>query len=392
MRLSSFIIAHREEILEAWENNALGIARRPTHPPLFGPLRDRLGELLEAIARDLDSPQRGGQSGGDQRDTAKNVEVVAERHGAGRAHEGFTLKQIVTEFPALRSCVDRLWLQSLPSATHGDLEDLARFDEALDFAFMESVSKFMERLDRSRETFLGILGHDLRDPLSTIISGARLMQEERFDTTKMGDIAGRIVTTADRMHQLVVDLLDYARTRLGEHIPIERHESDLGKIVQNVSDEFKTAHSDRDVRIQISGDLRGRWDEKRMNQAISNLLGNALHHGAADRPIAISAWADDAEVAIAVHNEGPPIPEERRAQMFEPLSGSGGRGARDRDPSRLGLGLYIAKAVVNGHGGRIDVESSEERGTIFTIRLPRTNTTSSTGEATQERDNRFVLR
>src|SRR5262245_8470167 len=279
---------------------------------------------------------------------------------------------MVPEFPALRLSVTRLWLRSLTSVTARDLDDLIRFDEALDLALTRSVSEFMDRLNRSRENFLGILGHDLRDPLSTIVTAAKLMLEEGFDQSTMPDLAGRIVRTAERLHQLVFDLLDFTRTRVGGQMPIRRRETDLGRTVRNVADEFASSHPERPVHINVSGDLNGSWDEKRMSQAIGNLLANAVHHGAEDKPIDVSASADDREVEIAVHNEGPPIPQERHSRLFEPLNSAGARGAQARGTSHLGLGLYIANAIVSGHKGRIDVDSSSERGTTFTIHLPRT--------------------
>src|SRR5262245_58068193 len=227
---------------------------------------------------------------------------------------------MVPEFPALRLSVTRLWLRSLTSVTARDLDDLIRFDEALDLALTQSISEFMDQLNRSRENFLGILGHDLRDPLSTIVMAAKLMLEEGFDQSTMRDLASRIVRTGERMHQLIVDLLDFARARVGGQMPIELRETDLGRTVRNVADEFASSHPDRPVHIKVSRDLEGKGDEKRMSQAIGNLLANAVHHGAEDKPIDVSASADDREVAIAVHNEGPPIPDERRSRLFEPLN------------------------------------------------------------------------
>jgi hypothetical protein len=372
MKLSSFLEAHHEEILEAWENNAFRPVPRPSGVS-FAPLRDHLGQLLRAIARDLEAGGPGGEGPQATQELAAwtNVKAVAEKHGSDREHQGIALKHMVPEFPALRMSVTRLWGQSLSAVTTRDLDDLIRFDEALDLALTLSVSEFMDQLNRSRENFLGILGHDLRDPLSTIVTAAKLMLEEEFDQSTTRDIAGRIVRTGERMHHLIVDLLDFARARVGGQMPIQPRETDLGRTVRNVADEFASSHPDQPVHINVSGDLNGSWDEKRMSQAIGNLLANAVHHGAKDKPIDVSTSANEREVAIAVHNEGPPIPKERYSRLFEPLNATGPRGAQGRGTSHLGLGLYIANAIVSGHRGRIDVDSSSERGTTFTIHLPR---------------------
>lgn len=372
MTLSSFIATQHVQILRTWEQDAR--KRIPASDRQnISSIRDHLGELLEAIARDLEAASRTAPAPGQQahaHETWSNVEAVATKHGIGRAHQGITLHEMMPEFPALRSTVARLWRQSLSSASVADLEDLIRFDEAMDWAMTRSISEFMDRLNRSRETFLGILGHDLRNPLSTIMAAAGLMRENGFECAKVPEVAERIVDTGQRMNQLVVDLLDFTRTRLGGQMAIKPHETDLGEVIRDITDEFTTSHPERHVDVHISDNLHGYWDDKRMSQAIGNLLANAVAHGAKNRPIEVSASADDSEVAIVVHNEGPPIPEEEREHLFEPLSIANHHDKAEK-PKHIGLGLYIAKAIVGGHGGRIDVESDDEHGTTFTLHLPR---------------------
>jgi signal transduction histidine kinase len=373
MTLSSFITTQREQILEAWESDAAARFSQAESGSVV-PWRDHLGALLYAIARDLDAESRtspAGSARSAQRDAWENVKALAEKHGADRAHGGMTLKQMVTEFPALRSAVTQLWFRSLPAATSDDLVDLIRFDEAVDLSLTQSVSEFMDRLNRSRETFLGILGHDLRNPLSTIISAGRLIAEDGLDAATTRDMASRIVSTGERMHQLVVDLLDFTRTRFSGHMPIQRRECDLAQTVKRVAGEFTTSHPRRAVHVRVSGDLRGHWDDMRMSQAVANLLGNAVDHGADGTPVEISTSANESEVAIAVHNDGPPIEKERHEQLFEPFSTMRAGDTKHHDPRHLGLGLYITKAIVAGHNGHIDVDSSAQHGTTFTVHLPR---------------------
>jgi signal transduction histidine kinase len=155
-------------------------------------------------------------------------------------------------------------------------------------------------------------------------------------------------------------------------MPIARQPADLERTVRDTADEFRTSHPTRPVRVEVIGDLHGDWDERRIGQAIGNLLGNAVQHGAPDTAIDLSARGDDREIALSVHNEGPPIPAARREHIFEPLTGAtSSRPSDGRVSGHLGLGLYITKAIVTGHGGRIDVDSSATGGTTFTMRLPR---------------------
>ena len=287
--------------------------------PLFETTPRR--SLLAAIATDLEAGHSSRSLEGHDRARWTNVEALATQHGAGRAREEFTVTQLVPEFPALRFSASHLWLGAREDLTTEDVADLVRFDEAIDFALTRSVDEFMERLNRSRETFLGVLGHDLRDPLSTMITGARLLHEPDIDEPTRRDVAGRIAATGERMQQLVADLLDFTQARLGR-MPIERREADLARVVRAVADEFASSHPDRPIRLDVSGDVSGRWDAQRVSQAVGNLLGNALHHGAAASPIDVSAKADEAEATIVVHNEGPAIPAEKQPHLFEPLSAS----------------------------------------------------------------------
>jgi signal transduction histidine kinase len=362
MELSSFIGSHREAILAEWEKDARRrvVGERDVS---LAQLRDHLGELLDSVAINLRGPDRGASRAGDRR-----LDDVAEKHGAGRARLGMTLKQVVSEFPILRSSVVRLWLQSQRSTSAADLESLIRFDEAIDRALTESASEFMDQVDRSRSTLLGILGHDLRDPLSTVISGGQLLLEGGLDEAMRQDIVERIVATGERMHHLVGDLLDATRSQLDARVPLERHHAELGETVRNIVREFATAHPERRINLTVSGDSSGEWDDKRLGQAVANIISNAIRFSERDRPVDVSLETDH-EVRIAIHNDGPAIPAERRPSLFDPFVSGGSAAVKDRQ--RLGLGLYIAKATVDGHGGHIAVDSTPEHGTTFTIHLPR---------------------
>ncbi len=377
MKLSAFILTRREAILADWEQDARG---RIGSAPLVGidEWRDHLGELLDTVARDLEDGSRtmGPPSDDGNKQADQNVEAVGEKHGARRAEQGLVVSELVAEFPVLRLCVQRLWIASLPSVSMADLDSLIRFDTAIDRALTQSVKEYMERLDQSRETLLGILGHDLRDPLATVIAGGALLADDAVDEATTREVARSVVSTGKRMHHMVVDLLDATRTRFGGRMPIHKRDADLGETVRSIVKEFAASHPDRHVDVSVVGDLRGQWDDKRLGQAVGNLLANALRYGKTDTPIRVSAAARD-EILIAVHNDGPAIPDDRRALLFEPWANIDRGGTAARDPGHPGLGLYIANTIVVGHGGHIDVESTAEHGTTFTIHLPKSAATGS---------------
>jgi signal transduction histidine kinase len=373
MSLSEFIKSNLTQILDEWE--AYARSRAPADADVNGEVRDHADAMLRAIADDLAMPEptREAEARAKGLDdfAAPDAAEAAEKHGAGRAEYGFTLEQMVSEFRVLRGITIRLWRGSKREATSADFDDLERFDEAIDQTLTTSVSRYMRELDHAKETFLGILGHDLKTPLSAVIASAQFLLEARELSDGQRGMAERIERAGRRMHQMVSDLLDFTRSRLGKGIPIERTEVDLDRAVHEVVDEVKASHPERRVEVKTSGELKGSWDARRISQALSNLIGNAVQHGSEDTPIVVDASSEGEEIAIAVHNEGPEIPAEKVGQLFNPLSRVNPGGSEGHDPSHLGLGLYIARAIANAHGGRIDVRSSATEGTTFTIRLRR---------------------
>jgi signal transduction histidine kinase len=148
---------------------------------------------------------------------------------------------------------------------------------------------------------------------------------------------------------------------------------DAAALCRGLHDEFRTAHPTRAFRLASAGDARGAWDADRLRQAVSNLMGNAVQHGAADEPVVLGVDGTAADaVAIEVHNGGPPIPPGELSKIFDPLvRGSSAEHPKRNRPGSIGLGLYIAREIARSHGGDVGVTSTAEAGTSFTIRLPR---------------------
>jgi signal transduction histidine kinase len=183
-------------------------------------------------------------------------------------------------------------------------------------------------------------------------------------------LVARASSSARRMNQMVLDLVEFTRSRLEDAIPVVRAEVDGRRLVHDVVVEISASYPDSVVQVDTGGDLRGAWDADRLTQALTNLVGNAVQHGAPGKPIRVSARGLADEVMLSVHNEGPPIPAEQRAAIFqEGQRVAGGTLAADR--RHQGLGLYIVERIVAAHGGSVSVRSSPAEGTTFTIRLPR---------------------
>jgi signal transduction histidine kinase len=179
------------------------------------------------------------------------------------------------------------------------------------------------------------------------------------------------MTSTVAMSRMISDLTDFSASSLGARMPLERSPMDLAELCHQVIEETRAGVPDRPLRLETRGDLAGEWDGARLRQVISNLLGNAVQHG--EGAIDFSADGAGAAVVLIIQNSGPSIPEEALPNVFNPLVRARGPGTPGRNRAgSLGLGLYIAREIVVGHGGSIEIESSPEVGTVVTVQLPRT--------------------
>jgi two-component system sensor histidine kinase/response regulator len=209
-----------------------------------------------------------------------------------------------------------------------------------------------------------VLGHDLRNPLSSIVSGAALLELKAGNPDETRKKARMITNASRRMERLIQQLLDFALARVKGAIPIEPIALDLAKIAHQVVAELG-GHSALPIDLEVHGDSTGVWDADRMMQVISNLVGNAVEHGEHSSPVRVSidGSAPD-QVAINVQNQGS-IPREILAALFSPFKP---RGQKSRG---LGLGLYIVEQVVAAHAGSVSVSEPAPGQTVFSVRLPR---------------------
>jgi signal transduction histidine kinase len=375
MRLADFILANREPILAEWEAFARTCA--PASGPMdIAALRDHAEQMLTVIAADLATPQgpfaQSEKAKGRAPAEVPAARTAAEEHGTGRAQSGFTVAQLVAEYRALRASVIRLWTKAEGALDASDIADLTRFNEAIDQALAESVLRFNQDVEQAKETFLAILGHDLRTPLGAITTSAEFLLQTADLAESERSLVARIAGSATRSVTMVGDLLDFTRSRLGEGIPIARAEMDLGQVVRDVVDEIAAAHPGCPIRVDTRGELRGQWDAARLRQAFGNLIANAVQHGADGTTVTVDVRQADGQVTVAVHNRGAVIAPEQLDGLFNPMRARRApRTAAARGPTgSLGLGLYIAERIVSAHDGRIAVESSEVGGTTFTVYLP----------------------
>jgi signal transduction histidine kinase len=221
-----------------------------------------------------------------------------------------------------------------------------------------------------RDVFLGILGHDLRTPLNTILMTARFLTMRDRLSPEATRRMERLIASGVRMQRMIDQLLDMTRARQAGGMPIARGGTqDLAPFVARIVDEARAANPGRVVDLRVEGDCTASVDTDRFEQVVSNLVGNALTYGDPERPVTVTLRADGPALRLDVHNHGAPIDPESIPLLFNPFERGESRRARKSDG--LGLGLYISDSIVRAHGGRIDVTSTLAHGTRFAVTLPR---------------------
>jgi sigma-B regulation protein RsbU (phosphoserine phosphatase) len=215
-----------------------------------------------------------------------------------------------------------------------------------------------------REQFIAVLGHDLRNPLASIAAGARLMLKAKTPEDALR-LEAMMQSSVGRMAKMIESVMDLARGRLGGGISLSKAITAIEPVLDQVVAELNAAHPERDIETHFQLETPVFCDPARVAQLFSNLLGNAISHGAPDEPVRVEASAKAEMFELSVANAGAAIPEEARKRLFQPFY----RGEAHGPAQGLGLGLYIAAEIAKAHGGSIDVASSEAE-TRFTFRMP----------------------
>lgn len=348
---------------------------------LFEATRDPEGNLLafqfvaanpaaEARAR-MDEPE------GAPEQWAQQLQGLLELADCMRVVE--TGEPSVTELCVQSEGMETWWLST--AVRHGDgfalwLRDVTRerVEEREARNALVQAQAREERMEEEaefRERFIGILGHDLRNPLNAISLSARAMAQYGSLSAMQQELGQRIEASAARMTKMIADILDLTRARRSGGIPLVLAATSLSSVCCQVVEELAAAYPERQIAYDDEGSGWGVWDAERLAQVVSNLVGNALDHGGADVPVFVRSYSRGGElVALEVHNPGEPIPDDRLPTLFEPFQPADASGQRRRRKG-LGLGLYIVREIVHAHGGRVAVHSTEGEGTTFTVLLPR---------------------
>ncbi len=371
MRLDTFIQTDMEKILEEWEAFAATmLPAAASMTPLE--LRDHAREIMKAVVVDLRTPQtkhaQAEKSKGRSPVISGAPETAAQTHALLRAKSGFDINQLIAEYRALRASVLRLYFDSDPPA-EDMVDDVVRFNEAIDQAVTESVTIFSEQVETARNLLMAMLGHDMRSPLNTIVMTANYLAASDAGE-KISEAAARLIRSGAAIRHLLDDLVDFNRTRLGLGLKISPADVDLAVLAADEVQQLGANCPVGGIKLQANGDTSGFWDGARFQQLIRNLVCNALTHGAKDSPVVVTITGRERDVVCEVANSGPAIDEATLRRIFKPFE-RGMNEARDRGAEDgLGLGLYIVEHIATAHGGQVAARSTDGE-TVFSVTLPR---------------------
>ncbi len=372
MKLSKFILSNLPQILSEWDQFARSLGSEGFLSK--EEIRDHAKQILEAIALDVDTQQNEKEQQEKSQGLSPDKLALsgASIHGVARQSDGFTLIQLTAEFRALRATVQRLWFALGNELTPEHSADLIRFNEAIDQALAESVATYAAQATRAKDTFLAILGHDLRGPLATITLSGSLLSQVGLTKESAASIVPRIKRSASVMNAMVNDLLEYARAELGGEMPMTRSDADMLDICKAAIADASAVHPRCPFQLNMEEPVAGFYDHVRLQQVFTNLLNNAAQYRGDDMPVTMGVHANAKEVTISIQNSGAVIPPEAMDAIFNPMVQLAIlENQSERSSTSLGLGLYIAKKITVAHGGSISVKSDDTSGTTFTVVIPR---------------------
>lgn len=350
------MLALRERVFEEWERRvrkSVVHAAPLTHPILIDTLPALYDNIAEALSPDY--PRTSA---------AVTVPTVASEHGGERARlTNYNIDAIISEYQILRATiVDVLATDGL----HLSRDDLLVISAAIDTTVREAATSFALAQAAFREQFVSALAHDLRTPLATASMAADLLAHTQ-DLAHIRQLAERIGTSLRRIDRMLQELLDTVVFRAGGRLHLDLSRFDMLELVREVTEQSAAVHGQR---FEVIGrNVVGWWGRDTIKRALENLIGNAVKYGRPGTPIRVSVSSAHGRVLLAVHNEGTPIPADQLESIFQVFRRAGA--AKGGKEPGWGIGLPYVRSVAESHGGNISVDSSAERGTVFTISMPQ---------------------
>ncbi|MGK3989340.1 sensor histidine kinase [Sorangium sp. So ce136] len=376
-RVLSLLRERKDELTRQWTSRIRDDPKIPQASALDEEnLRDYTPKLLEDLIDSFAQSAQPGTPGG-----ASGQEIgssaAAKVHVAHRLAQRYSLAEELRELAVLRSVIIDMFARERVILGDGEAQLVhSALDEVMVTAAVEVERTSSAELRGDvvlRELFIAVLGHDLRTPLSAIRFATAALLKREDVTAAVARLVQRIAASNDRAVRMVEDMLDMTRVRCHGGLPVEPKPVDLRSICRQAVVEIELAHPEHTICLDAQGDGHGTWDPGRMEQLMSNLIGNAVDYSPPEEPVRVELRGQDEAVVLEVSNRGNPIPPELLPVIFDPFRRGDQQHADLRRSNGLGLGLFIAKAIVDAHGGSIEVTSTPEQGTTFRVMLPRSS-------------------
>ncbi len=346
-QLAAVLRERATDIAERWHTGL------PSPSPA---LVERMPQLIEAIATWMD---------GERETSLQQLHDVAHAHALEHHRAGRDLTDALTEYEALRRMLLEIALGGEKTELASSLMSLAA---ALDRTICAACARYESEHDHVRERFLGMLVHDLRDPLTAVTMSANLLADMTLGD-KQAQLVGRISRGARRIEKMVDEVVDFARSQLGEQFSLTPATFDMAEVCNEAILEARALPAPRDIQLEVAGNLTGTWDRERARQAFVNLIANATGSGQGAIRIRVDESEDRKMVVVAVTNRGAVIAPEVLARIFDPFA----RAVLEQTRMRgLGLGLYLVAQIARAHGGVARATSTAAGTTIF-VEWPRTS-------------------
>jgi signal transduction histidine kinase len=370
--LHDLLAQRRDEVLGMFVSRVMGdeIAAAPTgtrrselvdHLPAF------LDELIDALVATGGEPADGTRAPSELPLAGR---IKAGEHGVTRLRQGFDIEALVREYGILRECILSIIEREKVAVSARDFSLLSK---CLDAGALEAVKQYvshkqdsLERAAAAREEVLAVVSHDLRNPLNTIVIGVHRLASLVPNESQQYKLTQTIQRAADRMLRMIGDLLD-ASSILAGHLKIEREPIEVAEVLADVAESFEGSCKESGLTLEVSAEpLLVSADKERLHQVLGNLVGNAIKFTPSGGTVSVSVTSTADAATFEVRDTGPGIAKAMQAVIFDRFW----RGERASTPS-AGLGLYIARGIVEAHGGSLSLESEEGRGTTFRFTIPR---------------------
>ena len=349
---------NQKRILERWRKIAASEVL-PAEGASNLALEDELPQFLEQLATALEKKEK---SSAQLKQEFTSRAKVSKSHGKVRAStSGYLLQDVMFEFRILREVIFEVLEEEKPLL--GIDRDIILY--AIEIAKENAAIEFSDALRDIKERFIITLTHDLRTPLTAAKAASELSLARPNDPVVVAKAAVQIRNCMDRMDSMIQDILTASRLRAGETLPLEFADFDLRARVRDIVDEYSITNPGR-IRITTTGEIWGHWSADGLGRVIENLITNALKYGNSNSPISISLEKSKENVTLTVHNEGNPIPPDQHELLFEQFR----RAKTPGHKAGWGIGLMLARGIVDAHCGTIHVESSADKGTDFIVSLP----------------------